>query len=242
MIHQAWVKDLLASRAYSRTEKLLLCLAVEPLRAWQVRDVREAAVAAGLRGARKWNISQLLRDAGGLTVRTRDGWELTTEGRAHVHTLAGPTVNAPVSQVAAGLRHHLAAISNPDTRSFVEEAVRCYEGSLLRAAIVLSWVGAVSVLYDHVIAHHLPAFNQEATKKNPKWKTAVTRDDLARMKEVDFLEVLESMSVIGKSVKQELETALRLRNGAGHPNSLSVGEARVSGHVESLIMNVFAKF
>lgn len=242
MIQSERLKDLLASKDYSQIEKLLLCLGVEPLHAWQVKDLRAAAVAAGLRAAGKWNISRLLAASSGYAVRTSDGWELTSDGRERVRALAGPNASAPIAQVATGLRHHLASIGNADSRSFVEEAVRCFEGKLLRAAVVLTWVGAVSVLYDHVIASHLMTFNQEAAKKNPKWKPASTRDDLARLKEADFLEVLESASVIGKSIKQELETALRLRNGAGHPNSLTIGEARVSGHVESLILNVFAKF
>jgi hypothetical protein len=88
----------------------------------------------------------------------------------------------------------------------------------------------------------LAAFNAEAIRRDAKWKTAKTRDDLARMKEADFLNVLEAISVIGKSVKQELEGCLRLRNGAGHPNSLRMGEARVAAHLESLIQNVFAQF
>ncbi len=49
-------------------------------------------------------------------------------------------------------------------------------------------------------------------------------DDLARMKEHEFLQVLEAISVIGKSVKNELESALKHRNGVGHPNSLKFAE------------------
>jgi len=55
----------------------------------------------------------------------------------------------------------------------------------------------------------------------PKWKAAKTVDDLATMKEAEFLSVLEALSIIGKSVKQELDRCLRLRNGCGHPNSRS---------------------
>ena len=108
--------------------------------------------------------------------------------------------------------------------------------------MVLSWVGAVSVLYSYVLTNHKQDFNSAAAKKNPKWKPANNSDDLSRMKEADFLEVCESASVIGKSVKQELQTALTFRNGCGHPNSLKVGEHRVSAHIERLILNVYSKF
>jgi hypothetical protein len=62
------------------------------------------------------------------------------------------------------------------------------------------------------------------------------------MKEHDFLDVLESISVLGKNVKQELQKCLQLRNGCGHPNTLQIADHKVSAHVEDLILNVFAKF
>lgn len=89
---------------------------------------------------------------------------------------------------------------------------------------------------------HLAAFNAEAVKRDPKWRTAKNADDLARMKEFDFLQILPAIGVLGKNVKDELEVCLKLRNGCGHPNSLVVGEHKASAHVETLIQNVFAKF
>jgi hypothetical protein len=133
-------------------------------------------------------------------------------------------------------------LTNPDTKRFVEEAVECFESRKFRAAVVLSWVGAVSLIQEHIMSKELTAFNTEALRRDPKWRTAKTADDLSRMKEADFLEVISAISVIGKNVKQELEGCLKLRNGCGHPNSLQIGEARVSAHVEVLILNVFARF
>ena len=100
----------------------------------------------------------------------------------------------------------------------------------------------MSVLYDQVVKSHLAAFNAEATKRDVRWKVAKTADDLARMKEHEFLQVLAAISVLGKNVKDELEGCLKLRNGCGHPNTLTVGESKAAAHVETLIQNVFAKF
>jgi hypothetical protein len=116
---------------------------------------------------------------------------------------------------------------------------RAIRVSCCRGAVV---VGAVSLLYAHVVANELAAFNTEAKKRNAKWKTAKTRDDLTLMGEHDFLQILQAISVIGKNVKQELEHRLNLRNGCGHPNSLVVAESMVSAHLEALTLNVFAKF
>ena len=86
-------------------------------------------------------------------------------------------------------------------RSFVEEAIACAEAGYHRAAVVLSWVGALAVLYELVTKKHLIAFNSEAQRRDAKWRSAKTTDDLARIKEYDFLQILEAISIIGKSTR-----------------------------------------
>lgn len=98
------------------------------------------------------------------------------------------------------------------------------------------------MLQDHVLNHSLAAFNAEARRRDAKWRDAKTRDDLSKLREAEFLNILEAISVLGKSVKQELEVCLKLRNGCGHPNSLKVGETRVAAHLETLLQNVFSRF
>ena len=146
------------------------------------------------------------------------------------------------TQEGTALRALLPKIKDNKTRGFLDEAVACAELSLSRAAIVLSWVGAVSVLYDHVVSKHLAAFNSEAIRRDPKWRPAKTADDLSRMKDYEFLQVLEAISVIGKNTKHELEMCLKLRNACGHPSSLKVGPNKVAAHVEMLALNVFCVF
>jgi hypothetical protein len=234
--------ELLHQHALGKTDKLLLCLAVDAGRPKSVKEIKAIAAKAGLRAAKAWNVSSLLAGSNGRAVRTENGWELRADGREYVAQLAGPAASTPVPRVAAGLRSHLPKITNPETAAFVEEAIRCYEQKLYRAAVVFSWVGAISLLYQEVVKKRLAAFNVEATRRNNKWKAASTSDDLARMKEKDFLDILDHLSVIGKNVKQELENCLTLRNGCGHPNSLLIGEHRVAGHIEVLQLNVFAPF
>jgi hypothetical protein len=99
------------------------------------------------------------------------------------------------------------------------------------------------VLYDHVLKNKLADFNKAgAAKFQGKWKAVSTFDDLADMKEATFLELCESSSVFGKSIKSELEGCLKFRNGCGHPNSFAIGEPRVVSHMDQLIRNVFEKF
>jgi hypothetical protein len=236
------LKELLARSGLSKKDKVLTCLAVEPLGAKRIQEIRSIAVEAGLREVTKWNLSAILSNAKSLAIRTPEGWELTGPGRDHVAAAAGPLLPSVSVLVVSALRNQLPSIPNADTQKFVAEAVRCLEAKLYRAAILTSWVGAVAVLYDLVMALHLAAFNAEASKRDAKWRVAKSADDLARMKEFDFLQVLAAIGALGKNVKDELEVCLKLRNGCGHPNSLVVGEHKASAHVETLIQNVFAKF
>ena len=98
------------------------------------------------------------------------------------------------------------------------------------------------MLYDYIIENHLSNFNNEAYRRNTKWKMAKTADDLTLMKESDFLDVLMHISLIGKGVKKELKICLDLRNSCGHPDSLIIDENRVAAHLEILALNVFAVF
>jgi hypothetical protein len=108
--------------------------------------------------------------------------------------------------------------------------------------VVLSWVGAVALLQDHVVASHLAALNSEGQRRDANWKLARSADDLGKLKEATFLELLQATGILGKNVKQELDTCLRLRNGCGHPNSLKVGSNQVAAHLETLAQNVYAVF
>ncbi|MEM5401136.1 MULTISPECIES: hypothetical protein [Paraburkholderia] len=241
MLDNDSIKELFAQASLSSKDKILTCLAQEPLQPRKVAEIRELAISLGFRAARNLDISKTLSNAKAFTIRTAGGWELTTAGKSRISELTGLLLPPVTTLVVSGLRNQLPTISNDSTRSFAEEAVRAFEAKLYRSAIVLSWVGAVSVLYDHVLKNCLAEFNMEALRRDPKWKTAKTEDDLARMKEHDFLQVLAALSVIGKNVKDELEVCLKLRNGCGHPNSLIVGEYKASAHVETLIQNVFSK-
>lgn len=240
MLKSDELKDWL-HRDLSRQDKLLLVLASldEPA---QLAGIRERAKEAGFRVPPKWNESQILGSSNGKAVRAPKGWELTEAGKMYLRNMGVSKVSPPAMQVAVDLRTHLESISDQETRDFVEEAIKCHEAELYRSAIVMSWLGAMDVLHKHVHANHLAAFNAEAKRVNGKWKIAKTPDDLGRMGEADFLDRIAAISVIGKNPKEELQKALGLRNGCGHPNSLKVGANKSAAHIETLLQNVFEKF
>lgn len=235
------LKNLLNREGLSRGEKVLLLLGSVGDAGAMPATLRTAAIHAGVRGSARWNFSAILGSLKGLAVRTGTGWELTDKGQVEVARLQGA---APIHVAAANssLRAASAKISSTTVQEFVQEAIESAEAGHHRAAVVLSWVGALAVLYDLVLRAHLSQFNAEASRREAAWRAASSVDDLARMKEYDFLQVLGAISVLGKSVKTELEGCLKLRNGCGHPNSLRISENRVAAHIEILVLNVFAPF
>ncbi|WP_440982948.1 hypothetical protein [Shinella sumterensis] len=226
----------------TRLDKLLLILASrsDPMSPSTITSI---ASGAGFHALKKWNISAVLSASRGKAIRTDAGWELTDAGRIHLNGIGVSAVSPAALQVAADLRAHLSKLSDGQTKAFVEEAIRCHEAGLYRSAVVMSWLGAMAILHHEVQVNHLAAFNAEASRVfGSKWKTAVSTDDLGLMKERDFLDRIEAISIIGKNVKAELKTCLDRRNGCGHPNSFKISTNQSAAHLEILLLNVFEKF
>lgn len=246
MISKERLKSLFAQPGLTKTERILLLLGYEPEKPKKAPQIRALGIELGLPEIENWTIDPFLRNRKGKAVKIKNGWVLTADGKEDLRQTFNLTATvSPANAAATQLRTLLPKLKDEVTRGFVEEAIRCLEVSppLLRAAVVLSWVGAISVLQAHVVKEKLKEFNAEALTRDPKWKTAKNTDDLGLIKEDAFLDILQKISVIGKNVKQELkDSCLKLRNGSGHPNSLSFGENRVATHVEVLMLNVFAKF
>lgn len=228
----------------TKTDKLLVILSSfdQPV---SVPLIRARASEAGL-NVSTWNVPTFLKASGGKAIQLPGGWELSRKGHDYLANL-GVLKKAPnIEKVATDFRAETLKIKDPQTRAFVEEAIACFEYDLFRSAIVMSWLSAVDVLHAYVVAHHLRDFNIQATKDWAKrkypWKIAKTSDDLGLMNEGEFIETIYKVSMIGKSVRDELHLCLKRRNGCGHPNSLKLRANTVAAHLEILILNVFVKF
>jgi hypothetical protein len=237
------LKERLHRGDLDRQQKLLLCLSIgkQPK---QIKDIKSVALEAGYREVTRLNVSLYLGRASGLAINTSGGWELTQSGAEYAAKelpAIGKNTTA-VSAFAKSLEMHISTVSDIEGRRFLEEALECIQHKIWRPAVVFTWVGAVSVLHRYVLQNCLSKFNAEAYRRDQKWKAALDADGLGRLKEHEFLQILEAITVIGKNVKQELESCLKLRNSCGHPTSLRIGEAKVAAHVETLIQNVFARF
>jgi hypothetical protein len=237
------LKQAVHRKNVTKTDVALLCVAAAGAKEASTVTVRKLAIEAGVKGAKTINFSAHLNAAEDKVFKGPKGWELTDIGRKYVAGLAAQEMAAsPAATEAQSLRALLPKLKNDNAREFLTEAIVCAEQSLFRAAVVLSWVGAMALLHDYAVSKHLANFNAEALKRNPKWKPAKSTDDLGKMNEAAFLEIAATISMIGKNVKNELDTCLKLRNSCGHPNSLKIGPNKVAAHLETLTLNVYAAF
>lgn len=154
---------------------------------------------------------------------------------------APPSPQTPLNPLATALSDHAARLQSEETREFVQEAISCMRHGEHRAAIVLSWIGAVSLLQQVVTNEHLKEFNDDAIREGVIKRPIKNVGDLSKLRESEFLNVLERISVISNAVKKELLVCLGRRNNCGHPNDVRIGEAQVAAHIESLIQHVFER-
>lgn len=225
----------------SRIEKLLMVLASRG-KPSSLADLRLSSEHAGFKIPKKWNLSSILGRSKGMAINTPAGWEITIVGTQHLIGMGVFTVSPAIENVTNNLRSYLEEMQDTEAKEFILEAIKCYEHGLYRSAVVMSWLGAISILHRHVAFNRLNEFNKEAARVDPKWKNATTTDDLGKMNEDKFLDTIERLSIIGKNVKDILKECLKRRNGCGHPNSMKVGINQTTAHIEILLMHVFRRF
>jgi hypothetical protein len=171
------------------------------------------------------------------------GWTLTGPGRLALEErrlISKIGVLTPVTRI---LEKYVLDLHDPDKARFVEEAINCVRNKSYRASIVLTWVGALYLMYAYVMREKLAEFNAEVLRRFPKSKPATTIDDLAQIvKEAEFLNILEHIKIITKAENKELTSCLDRRNTAGHPNSHTFTEVGVGNHLETLLTSIYQRF
>lgn len=177
-------------------------------------------------------------------LETPEGlYALSVDGRAEVETyLDGVAGIKPAKDALVALAGRL---KDPAERQFLYETLRCLQASSPRGAIVMAWALAVDHMQNHVLMHHATAFNnalKARTDANRSFVIAI-KDDFEKItKEVVFIEVLRSASIITKDVRKILDTQLGFRNTAAHPSTVEVPESKVVGAIEDLVLNVILKY
>ncbi|MBL8548480.1 MAG: hypothetical protein JNJ73_00740 [Hyphomonadaceae bacterium] len=174
-------------------------------------------------------------------VKTADGYRLQRHYRETLsHKLGAERV---VAQTSVELRRLENSLPSGPKKSFLGETIDCFEAGANRAAIVMCWILTVDHLFDHVLNHHLTAFNAALAKNPDKRVRVVTkRDDLSELQESKFIELLRAASIISNDVRKILEEKLGTRNSSAHPSGVSIARSKAIDFIEDLVVNVLAKY
>ena len=145
-------------------------------------------------------------------------------------------------QTSAELRSIESMLPDGDAKTFLREAIDCFEAGANRAAIIMTWVLTMNHLHDYVFKHHLAAFNA-AFKKAPyrKMDHVNAIDDFGDMNEKKFIELCRSASAITHDQRKILDGALDIRNSCAHPSSVVVKRSKAISTIEDLVTNIISK-
>ena len=238
------IQDVLSDKKFTNKEKILYAISQFP-DGITTSGLNEYLLKNGFDAKNVLkNLTQHLNSYKGLIVKidSKD-WKLNKNGENFIKENSEFSLGTDEKVEIKKLKALLKNIKDPQILTFLTEAVKCSEENLFRAAIVLSWVGAVSILHDYTFKNRLKDYNIAGRSRFIKdWKDAKVVTDLSNIKETNFLQLILDIGIIDKNVKPELDACLKRRNSCGHPNSLKVGTHTVNSHIEILILNVFEKF
>ncbi|MBM3568209.1 MAG: hypothetical protein FJX46_05565 [Alphaproteobacteria bacterium] len=159
----------------------------------KIKEIRDAGVKLGFREIQTINVNSHLNGTRGKATLLPDGWELTESGREY---LLGKGCLKSVTALTPLLRkveQYVTGITLKETKEFINESIECANRQLYRAAVVLSWIGAVSILHHYVLKNYLTEFNKEAIEKKLIKKPIKNQDGLTKIGENDFLQVIQAI-------------------------------------------------
>jgi hypothetical protein len=183
------------------------------------------------------------RDDTPLLVHTGKGYRLERKERERIRLTLSSDGHRRETETA--LRGLVGLLSATAEQSFLDEAVKCYEVSAYRAAIVMTWNLAIHHLYEYVLKNHVSSFNAELGKvkdKRVKVAAVTSMDDFADIPENKFIEIARAANIISNDVRKILDQKLGTRNSYAHPSTLTLSPIKASEFIQDLINNVVLRY
>lgn len=147
-------------------------------------------------------------------------------------------------EVSQTLRDLIIDLDGNEQKKYLEEAISCFEIKSFRAAIVLSWLLTMDVIYEFVLqSKNLIAFNS-AIQAHGKYKkiTIAGKDDFSNIKESDFIELLRVAKLVTNDTRKILDEKLGIRNSCAHPNTIKILDYKAIGFIQDLVINIIKKY
>jgi hypothetical protein len=141
------------------------------------------------------------------------------------------------------LRDLPSRIPNLTERTYLDEALKCFNGASFRAAVIMAWNLAFDHLCEFVLAKHLTDFNSQLLKSYPKADVSSVnkRDDFNELKEFQVLMVCKSAGIITDSLFKVMKEKLERRNIAAHPSGIQTTQPTAEHFIIDLVENVVVK-
>ncbi|MFG6476382.1 hypothetical protein ACFXP7_08315 [Microbacterium sp. P06] len=136
-----------------------------------------------------------------------------------------------------------AALAPPDYIDYLDEAVRCYEGGMYRASVLMVWSACMQHLFSVIENHRggvkaMEGANHARFGQTNGYRRIRKVDDLLYFKESAILQLAEDAALINRNARDLLEEKLKLRNRCGHPTRYKPGREETVIFIESLIVNI----
>lgn len=130
-------------------------------------------------------------------------------------------------------------------RSYLQEALTCYEHGLYRAAILMVWSAVIQHLYTTAGTRNggvrdFEKANLARFGTMKKYRRIRKQDDFLYLGEKDFIQLGEDAGMFNRNARDLLHERLKLRNLCGHPTGYTVGREEAVVFIESLTLNVLS--
>lgn len=132
-------------------------------------------------------------------------------------------------------------------RTFLDEALICFQHHAFRAAMVMTWNLAYHHLCDFVLKNKLAEFNQRwpinyaGHHKNSPKQIAKMEDFADELKESEVIAICASARIITGDMQKVLSVGLNRRNSAAHPSSVVISQVQAEAHIDDLVKNFMLK-
>lgn len=117
-----------------------------------------------------------------------------------------------------------------DVEAYFEEAVKCLEFGLTRAAVIHSWSGFV-----YLFAQRLLADFESQVRSSRNWSFSDASDLMEGQTEHSLLKVAKDVGMITNAVWRELQGLLSKRNRCAHPTMYDPPLNVAIGYVDDIV-------
>lgn len=173
------------------------------------------------------------------------GYRLNGSVRDEMNAAFTPTTNRV--QVSSLLKNLPILIPSLAERTYLNEALICYEHGAFRASIVMTWNLAYHHLCSHILESRLAEFNARwllkfaGMHKNGPKSIKVIDDFMEELKESEVLVIAKDAGILNKNVFSIMEEKLKKRNSAAHASSVVISQLQADAYIDDVVKNVVLK-